>query len=117
MQNLEKRGPRGMIIAGDQLHIRHPEPGLQREILVHSPTMMLVRHEMTKGWRGTVHQHRHEQMVYVISGCIEITVGGISRKATTGDSFIVESNAEHYAVALEDSIVLDVFTPPREDYL
>jgi len=117
MQNLEELVPRGIIVAGDQPRISHPEAGLQREILVHSPTMMLVRHEMSKRWRGTTHQHPHEQMVYVISGCIQVNVDGILREATAGDSFIVESNVEHNAVALEDSIVLDVFTPSREDYL
>jgi len=94
-----------------------PEPGLEREILVHSPAMMLVRHRMRKGWLGTAHSHPHEQMVYVISGSIEITVDGKSHRAAAGDSFIVSSNALHQATALEESVVLDIFTPTREDYL
>ena len=97
--------------------VSEPEPGLQREILVCSPAMMLVRHVMQKGWEGTEHSHPHEQMVYVISGRIQVTVDGMSMDAYAGDNFIVASNALHKAVALEDSVVLDIFTPAREDYL
>jgi quercetin dioxygenase-like cupin family protein len=79
--------------------------------------MMLVRHRMQKGWRGAVHSHPHEQMVYIISGVIEIDVEGKSHRAGAGDNFIVSSNATHQATALEDSVVLDIFTPTREDYL
>jgi quercetin dioxygenase-like cupin family protein len=94
-----------------------PEHGLQREVLVHTPAMMLVRHQMRQGWRGTPHRHPHEQMVYVISGRIRINVGSRWQEAAEGDNFIVASNAEHEAEALEDSVVLDIFTPAREDYI
>ncbi|HTA79321.1 MAG TPA: cupin domain-containing protein [Terracidiphilus sp.] len=108
----------GLILPGaSSARIAEPEPGLEREILVHTPAMMLVRHRMRKGWLGAAHSHPHEQMVYVISGAIEINVAGQSHRAGPGDNFIVASNAMHQATALEDSVVLDVFTPTREDYL
>jgi quercetin dioxygenase-like cupin family protein len=114
---IQRVPPAGLIAANEQAPMTYPEPGLQRQVLAYSPAMMLVRHQMTKGWRGAAHHHPHEQLVYVISGSIEMTVDGISRNATVGDSFIVEPNVEHQALALEDSIVLDVFTPAREDYV
>ena len=94
-----------------------PEPGLRRQVLVHSPAMMLVRHQMRKGWRGVAHCHPHEQMVYVLSGRLRVRVEDAWCEASEGDNFIVKSNAEHQAEALEDSVVLDIFTPAREDYL
>ncbi len=97
--------------------ITEPEPGLQRQVLVHSAAMMLVRHQMRKGWRGAAHRHPHEQMVYVISGRIRVRVGSTWHDASAGDNFIVAPNTEHEAEATEDSVVLDVFTPAREDYL
>lgn len=97
--------------------VSEPEPGLRREILVHSPAMMPVRHVMKKGWVGMAHSHPHEQMVYVVSGRIRVTVDGMSMDASAGDNFIVASNVTHQAFALEDSVVLDIFTPAREDYL
>jgi quercetin dioxygenase-like cupin family protein len=78
---------------------------------------MLVRHELRKGWRGAAHSHPHEQSIYVVSGAIEISVNGTSHVARTGDSLIVESNATHQATALEDSLILDIFNPRREDYV
>ncbi|HVZ84706.1 MAG TPA: cupin domain-containing protein [Terracidiphilus sp.] len=95
----------------------HPEPGLERQVLVHTPELMLVRHRMQKGWRGTRHAHPHHQLVYIVSGGIRAVVRDTEIGARAGDSFIVEPNAEHQAWALEDSVVLDVFTPAREDYL
>ena len=97
--------------------VTEPEPGLQRQVLVHSAAMMLVRHQMRKGWHGSAHRHPHEQMVYIISGTIRVRVGDTWHRASAGDNFIVASNTEHEAEAIEDSVVLDVFTPAREDYL
>jgi quercetin dioxygenase-like cupin family protein len=79
--------------------------------------MMLVRHEMRKGWRGASHSHPHEQLVYVISGRLQLVVDGATSEASAGDNFMVGSNITHQAAALEDSVVLDIFTPAREDYL
>jgi quercetin dioxygenase-like cupin family protein len=97
--------------------VAEPEPGLMRQVLVHSPAMMLVRHQMRQGWQGAAHKHPHEQMVYILSGRIQIFANGIVHEALAGDNFIVPSDVEHHATALEDSIVLDIFTPSRKDYL
>ena len=94
----------------------NPESGLRRQVMSFTPAMMLVRHKMVKGWVGARHQHPHEQMVYVISGHIQLTVGGEVFSARAGDSFVVPGGTEHQASALEASEVLDVFTPFREDY-
>jgi quercetin dioxygenase-like cupin family protein len=108
----------GLILpASTNAGVTEPEPGLRREILSHTPAMMLVRHAMDQGWRGAAHAHSHEQLVYVISGCIRVSVNGQSIDVYSGGNFIVGSNIVHQASALEDSVVLDVFTPAREDYL
>ena len=93
-----------------------PEPGLRRQVMSYSPAMMLVRHTMTKGWVGARHSHPHEQMVYIVSGRIRFEHPGGVFEAGPGDSFLVPGNVEHQASALEDSEVLDIFTPMREDY-
>ena len=93
-----------------------PEPGLRRQVMSFTPDMMLVRHRMVKGWVGAKHSHPHEQMVYVVSGSIVLEYPGGQVAAKTGDSFIVPGGADHQAWALEDSEVLDIFTPYREDY-
>ena len=82
----------------------------------YSPSMMLVRHRMKKGWVGTRHSHPQEQMVYIVSGHLSFQHPGGVVEAKRGDSFLVPGNVEHQAFALEDSEVLDIFTPWREDY-
>lgn len=107
-----------LIVGGPESEpITEPEPGLERQVLVHSSAMMLVRHRMRKGWSGAAHSHPHEQLVYVINGAIDVKAGERQYRAVAGASFIVAPNTIHQAVALEDSVVLDVFTPAREDYV
>jgi len=93
-----------------------PEPGLRRQVMSYTKDMMLVRHRMEKGWVGARHSHPHEQMVYILSGHIVFESPAGKIDALPGDSFIVPGNVEHQASALEDSEVLDIFTPYREDY-
>jgi quercetin dioxygenase-like cupin family protein len=94
-----------------------PEPGMQRQVLAYNHNVMLVRHHFLKGWKGTSHSHPHEQLVYVVAGRIQFDGDGKTIELRSGDSVIVEGNVEHQATALEDSEVLDVFAPCREDYV
>ena len=69
-----------------------------------------------KGLDGARHSHPHEQLVYIIRGHIRFSSGDSTFDARTCDSFVVPGGLEHRASALEESEVLDVFTPFREDY-
>ncbi|QNI32937.1 cupin domain-containing protein [Alloacidobacterium dinghuense] len=93
-----------------------PEPGLKRQVLAYNANLMLVRHLMEKGWQGVLHSHSHDQLVYVIRGRLRFTGGASSFEAAAGDSFVVPGNIGHQAAALEESEVLDVFNPYREEY-
>jgi quercetin dioxygenase-like cupin family protein len=93
-----------------------PEDGLRRQVMSYSQNMMLVRHRMNKGWVGARHSHPHEQLVYVVSGHLIFEHPAGRFEAKTGDSFLVPGGVEHQASAQQDSEVLDVFTPYREDY-
>ena len=104
------------VISSNQEEMSTPEPGLRRQVMSYSPTMMLVRHTMKKGWVGARHSHPHEQMVYIVSGRIRFEYPGEVFEVGPGDSFLVPGNVEHQASALEDCEVLDIFTPMREDY-
>jgi quercetin dioxygenase-like cupin family protein len=94
-----------------------PEPGLERRILAHNENMMLVEHRMQVGWAGARHAHPHDQLVYVISGRLRFSCAAETFEGGPGDSFILRGGVEHQAWALEPSVVLDAFTPYRDDYL
>lgn len=104
------------VVPSNDSAMTTPEDGLRRQVMSYSPSMMLVRHRMRKGWVGAKHSHAHEQMVYIVTGHIVFEHPGGRFDAKTGDSFLVAGGVEHQASALEDSEVLDIFTPYREDY-
>jgi quercetin dioxygenase-like cupin family protein len=105
------------VPAGDAPPAFSPERGLLRRILAHNEHMMLVEHRMENGWAGARHSHPHDQLVYIIEGHLRFSCGGQEFEARGGDSFILKGGIEHQAWALAPSVVLDVFTPYREDYL
>ena len=94
-----------------------PEPGLTRKVMAYNDKLFLAEHRMTKGWVGSVHCHPHEQIVYVVRGYLKVTSQGKTFEVRAGDSFVVRGGVEHGASAVEDSLVIDVFTPCREDYI
>jgi quercetin dioxygenase-like cupin family protein len=102
--------------ATDGTAISTPEKGMQRQVLAYSQQLMLVRHHFVEGWAGARHSHPHHQLVYVVRGHIRFDGGGKTVDLRAGDSLVVDGNVEHQASAVEDSEVLDVFTPYREDY-
>jgi quercetin dioxygenase-like cupin family protein len=93
-----------------------PEAGLSRQVLAYTGKLMLVRHRMQKGWVGSRHSHPQEQLVYIVRGHIQFKGGDKIFDAREGDSFVVPGGMDHQASAVEDSEVLDVFAPFREDY-
>lgn len=94
-----------------------PEAGLKRRVLAYNEKLFLAEHEMVKDWVGTLHSHPHDQIVYVVHGHLKVTSQGKTFEIRTGDTFVVRGGVEHGASALEDSLVIDVFTPWREDYI
>ncbi len=91
--------------------------GVTRKILASGGGMMTVQFDFDKGSVGYLHTHPHEQVGYVVKGCFEITLEGETTTITAGDTYYVPSGAEHGVVALEEGVLLDVFTPQREDFL
>lgn len=94
-----------------------PEAGLTRRVLAYNDKLFLAEHEMEKGWVGSVHSHPHDQIVYIVRGHLQVTCEERTFDVRTGDTFVVRGGMEHGAKALEASLVIDVFTPCREDYI
>jgi quercetin dioxygenase-like cupin family protein len=106
-----------MIIDYRSAKTTTPAPGIIRRILANSPEVMLTEHTLQKGAVLPEHQHPHVQLVYLLSGQFTIEMNGEQFTINQGDSFVIPSNAAHKVVALADSVVLDIFTPCRQDYL
>jgi quercetin dioxygenase-like cupin family protein len=93
--------------------------GIRRKIVGHTPTQMSVLVQFDAQAVGVPHFHAaHDQIALVIAGSFEAQVGGVPRTLQVGDAFVAPRNTVHGVVALEaGSMLLDQFSPPRDDYL
>lgn len=91
--------------------------GVRRKILGYEKEIMLVAVEFKKGAVGYLHKHPHKQISYLARGSFEVNINDEKKIMKAGDVFLVLPNLEHGVVALEDSMLIDVFTPYREDFI
>lgn len=91
--------------------------GVERKILASDGKLMAVEVKFEKGSIGALHSHPHEQISYILKGSFEFEIDGKKHVISQGDSYYVKPDVIHGVKALEDSIILDVFTPQREDFL
>lgn len=91
--------------------------GVSRKILAHSENLMAVEVEFEKGAVGALHKHEHEQISYVLKGSFKVTINGEESILNVGDTYYTAPNEEHGVIALEDGVLLDIFTPERKDFL
>ena len=84
---------------------------------VHGEGVTLTHWVFHKDATLATHSHRHEQISYVLSGAVRFEAkDGETRVVEAGDFAVFEPNEPHGGVALEDSVVLDAFSPAREDF-
>lgn len=91
--------------------------GITRQILGYGPEIMVVRVWFERGAIGEVHSHRHSQSSYVESGKFEVSIDGEKRVLEAGDCFTIAPNLAHGAVCIEPGVLIDTFSPLREDFL
>ena len=91
-------------------------PGVIRRTLSTSKDMMLIDVVLEKGAIVPFHSHPHEQIGYLASGRVLFELGDERRELGPGDSWLVPPNVLHQVTALEPSLAIDVFSPPREEY-
>ncbi|MGB9142929.1 MAG: cupin domain-containing protein [Aestuariivirga sp.] len=92
-------------------------PGNRRAVLAQRPELMLVAFSFDKGAVGALHSHPHAQVSYVAQGSFDVTVDDITTRLSAGASFIVAPNLVHGVVALEKGLLIDTFTPRRDDFM
>ena len=91
--------------------------GISRQVYGYDDRIMLVKAKFVKGAIGELHQHHHTQVTYVASGVFEMTIGDKVQIITEGDGYYVPPHTIHGCVCLEPGILIDSFTPHREDFI
>jgi len=92
-------------------------PGIQRQVFGYDDKIMLVKVKFEKGAVGSLHEHFHSQATYVESGEFELTIGAEKKILRKGDGFYVPPHAIHGCICIEPGVLIDVFSPFREDFL
>lgn len=92
-------------------------PGATRKVLARGGKLMAVEVRFAAGSIVEPHAHPHEQASYVVSGRIALTIDGREEVLGPGDTFYAGPNVSHGVKFLEDSVIVDTFTPQREDFL
>lgn len=88
-----------------------------RKTLVHGARTLMTEFRLEKGALLPKHSHPHEQTGYLVSGRMDLMIGTDRHTVSAGDSWCIHGDVEHSAVASEDSVAIEVFSPVREDYL
>ncbi len=99
----------------NEVPIEELSPTIGRQML-HTETMTLARITLRQGAVVPRHEHPNEQIATVLEGRLRFVVGDEERVVTAGESVPLAANVPHEVEALEDSVVLDVFSPVREDW-
>ena len=89
--------------------------GVKRKIMTYDASLMMVKVAFETGGIGAAHSHFHTQMSYVESGVFAITIANETQTMRMGDAYYIPPNVWHGAVCEEAGVLVDVFTPMRED--
>ena len=103
----------------DEMSKEQVNAGLSRR-LVTGDRMMLAHVYLTKGCIVPRHQHENEQITYVVTGALHFWIGEDESEQITiraGEVLHLPSMVWHKAEALEDTLDVDIFSPPRQDWL
>ena len=105
-----------MLTGRDEANPVEMLPGVVRRTLNEGERTMLCEIALAKGSVVPLHTHPHEQIGYLSRGRIIFRIGDEERELREGDSWCVPSNVPHMVTTLEDSVAIDIFSPPRDEY-
>lgn len=91
--------------------------GVSRKMLGYDNQIMMVQVKFEKGAIGAPHHHFHTQATYCASGSFEFEIDGEKQIVNGGDGVYIQPNLIHSAKCLEAGMLIDVFSPVREDFL
>lgn len=91
--------------------------GVERKILAYGDQLMAVEVHFEKDAIGALHSHPHTQLTYVLEGRFEFVVNGVKNIVKKGDTIYNTPNLVHGCKCIEKGVLLDIFTPYREDFI
>jgi quercetin dioxygenase-like cupin family protein len=109
-------GATATLHSWDAIQLEAMSPAIDRQFLTGSQ-IMLARVLLKKGAHVPLHAHPNEQVAYILEGALRFALQGREVVVRAGEVLCIPPDVPHEAWALEDTVDLDVFTPPRQDWL
>jgi unsaturated pyranuronate lyase len=106
-----------MISNKSDKRIHHPVEGITVESLVFGDVMHLLKFHIKQGTVMPTHAHVHEQTGYLVEGKMIMTIDGVEHEIEAGDSWAIKGNVPHAIRMIEEGLIIEAFSPIRQDYL
>lgn len=106
-----------IFLFGNDVDIENVQEGIKRQILGYNHEIMVVKVWFEAGAEGYQHEHRHSQSTYIVSGEFDVTIDGVTKRQRGGDGYYIPPHLTHGAICVESGILIDTFSPVREDFL
>lgn len=104
------------FMVGEEVPRETVGEGIVRQLLGYNNAILMARVSFAEGAVGEIHAHEHAQVTYVESGQFDVYIDGEEKRLGPGDSFFVKPNLDHGAVCRAPGVLIDVFSPMREDF-
>jgi quercetin dioxygenase-like cupin family protein len=117
MKGMKTNEVQQLHIEDKSIVLEQVDPGVNRKIMAYDDQLMLVKVFFDKGGVGTLHSHPHSQITHIESGVFEVEIDAVKKVLKTGDAFYIPPHVLHGAVCLEKGVLIDVFSPMREDFI
>ena len=105
------------FMLGDRTPKETVGEGVTRQLFGHDDSILMARVEFEVGAVGDLHSHTHSQVSYVESGEFDVHIDGVETRLGPGDSVYIAPNLTHGAVCRKAGVLIDVFSPVRDDFL
>ena len=116
MSTASASSPEPKYISWKDVERESLNPLIERE-MVYGQQIMVARVFIKKDGHVPLHHHHNEQLTYILEGALKFAINDKEIVVRAGEVLCIPANMPHEAWALEDTLDLDVFTPPREDWL
>ncbi len=105
------------IVKKSDVPIENVIEGINRRIMGYDESLMVVWVKFDEGTVAPRHSHPHQQVTYIERGTFRVEIEGVWTELQAGDTFVIPSNAMHHGKAVTECILIDTFSPKREDFL
>jgi len=99
-----------------QVPTERMNPQVERRV-IHTENMTIARLSLKKGAVVPEHHHINEQVAFVVSGAIKFVIGGVTQELRSGQCVVIPPDVPHWVEVLEDTDVIDTFSPKRSDWI